>query len=110
MSGLEVIIICAGIVGGLASAISNFVHWRTAKKSRRDIKLIKEHTRPRIVISNSGVLTPLPTPINEIDTEMQEISDVFPRYEKQELFYDRQTGQYFETIPQQQQDAPPHPF
>lgn len=105
MSGVEVVIICAGIVSGLASAISNFLHWRKASKSRKDIKIIKEHVKPRIIISSSGGLTPIRTP----EANDEEMKELFPRYEKQELFYDRETGQYYESIPQTAQQNQ-HPY
>lgn len=102
MSGLEVLIIVGSGISALSGAFSNFIHWRKARKNRRDIKTIKEHTKPKIIISSSGNLTPLPTPINgdEIDTGPSvEMSDINPRFVKQELYYDRDSGNYFETIP-----------
>ena len=99
MSGAEIVIIIAGAVTGVISCVSNVLHYVKAKKNRRDIKVIKDHTKPQIVIkSDNGTLTPSTTP-REDETELEDI-DIHGRYKLQNIYYDTETNQYFETIPQ----------
>lgn len=105
MSGLEIVAIIGGVISGIASGISSFIHWRKTLKTRRDIREIKEHVRPRIIISSNGTLTPGLTP--KEGEEMSEIG-LNNKYEPVKLYYNSETGEYFENIPET--PRPKHPY
>jgi hypothetical protein len=104
MSGIEIPVIIGGvlsIIGVVGGLIDKWHNRKMRLKNREDIKNIKMHVQPRIIISSNGSLTPKPTPKENDENDDIELSDINlidGRFIKVPIFYDTQTGEYIKEL------------
>jgi hypothetical protein len=110
MSGAELGLAIAGIVSAVITGVSKIHDYIVAKKNRKDIKAIKAHTEPKIILvsSDGSVIPSKPNTPKEIE-QTNSVETNAERYVVKNLYLDTETGNYLEYLPLET-PRPKHPY